>query len=362
MLRSDKIDGEDTVRAVETIERNAKQQARLIEDLLDVSRIISGKMRLEVRPVELTPIVEGAVDAVRPAAEAKQLQLEAFVDPSVGLIFCDPNRIQQVLWNLVSNAVKFTPAGGRAEVEVTGMDGHVVISVRDTGEGIDQEFLPYVFDRFRQNDEKPARKHAGLGLGLAIVRHLVEMHGGTVAADSPGKGQGSTFTVKLPIRAAIAAELVHSEAGRPADEKTGSTECETQSLDGLQLLVVDDDADTLEMLVVALERSGAEVRGASSAADALEHLSRWQPDLIVSDIAMPGQDGYALIKCVRALEQERGQTIKAIALTAYASAADRANVVAAGFNLHVAKPVEPTDLIMAIANLTGIDRLSAAGD
>jgi PAS domain S-box-containing protein len=364
MLRSDKIDEEDAVHAVQIIERNAKQQARLIEDLLDVSRIISGKMRLEIHATEVSQIVEGAVNAVRPAAEAKQVELRASIDPAVGIITCDPNRLQQVLWNLVSNAVKFTPSGGKAELIVEDVNAHVLITVRDTGEGIDREFLPYVFDRFRQHDEKPARTHSGLGLGLAIVRHLVEMHGGTVAADSPGKGQGATFTVMLPIKAALSPEDAPACVEEsPRSETDEPSDYGSVSLDGLQVMVVDDDRDTLEMLVVVLKRNGAQVRSASSVADAIAHLAGWEPDLIVSDISMPGEDGYSLIRRVRALERERGFQTRAIALTAYASANDRRKVISAGFNMHVSKPVEPMDLIRAIANLTGLDTLSAgAGD
>jgi PAS domain S-box-containing protein len=348
LLRNRKFNEATKVRALETIERNAKSQLQLIEDLLDVSRIIRGQLRLTVRPVELIPVISAALDTVRAAAEAKAIQLEIELDPLAGLVSGDPDRLQQVVWNLLSNAVKFTPRGGRVQIRLSRVDSCVEIAVSDTGIGISADFLPYVFERFRQADSTSTRSYSGLGLGLAIVRHLVELQGGTVHATSEGEGQGATFTVKLPL---MAVSLQSSSAAAPKAE--GGTLLENSlMLKGLRVLVVDDEADARELLTTVLEEYGASVTKVASVGEALEALERLSLDVLVSDIGMPGEDGYELICKVRTLSVRGGQ-IPAVALTAYARDEERTRSLAAGFQVHMSKPVEPAQLATVIANLAG---------
>jgi signal transduction histidine kinase len=354
ILRTSKLDEETTARALEAIERNAQSQAKLIEDLLDVSRIITGKMRVDVAPVDLASVIEAALDTVRPAARAKEIRLEPALDPAVGPVPGDGARLQQVIWNLLSNAVKFTPRGGRVEVRLQRLGSYAEITVSDTGHGIKQEFLPYIFERFRQADSSISRAHSGLGLGLAIVRHLVELHGGRVSVASGGEGQGATFKVKLPI-------AIAQDSGRVShsDEKGDqfmpaqalSFECHP-ALRGLRVLVVDDDLDARTLFKSILERCGAEIISVSSADEAHGALESGKPDIVVSDIGMPVEDGYAFIRKVRAKElREQDGRLPAVALTAHARIEDRLQALSAGYQAHLAKPVEPAELVAVIASL-----------
>jgi PAS domain S-box-containing protein len=345
LLRAGDLNAETTARALETIERNAKAQSQLIEDLLDVSRVISGKLSLHVRPIELVSIIEAAVDAVRLAAEAKNIELQVTLDPMTDPVSGDPDRLQQVVWNLLLNAVKFTPQRGRVQVRLERINSHVEITVSDTGKGIGKEFLPYVFDRFRQADSSITRKQGGLGLGLAIVRHLVEMHGGTVRACSPGEGQGATFTVELPLavngdRGLLPVELPPRSRLTAGASYQTPLEC-LPRLDSLRVLVVEDEVDARDLVVTVLGRCKAQVRAVASVAEALDVLQGFKPDVLVSDIEMPGEDGYALIRKVRAMEAERGGRIPAAALTAHAKAEDRLRALSSGYDVHVSKPFEP---------------------
>ncbi|MEN3333583.1 MAG: hypothetical protein V7641_2948 [Blastocatellia bacterium] len=356
VLRRLDQDPEAVRRGIEAIERNSKMQSRLIEDILDVSRIITGKFSLDVRPLELVSLIEAALESVRPAADARKIQLQAALDPQAGPVSGDPHRLQQVVWNLLSNAIKFTPAGGRVEIRLERNDSQVEIKVTDTGQGINAEFLPHVFDRFRQADSTSSRRHGGLGLGLAIVRHLVEMHGGTAQAFSDGEDQGATFVVQLPLLALRQSSLKSTE--RAATSATAAADGDANQgsatkLKGIRVLVVDDETDALEMLNLMLKQYGAEVRVAASTREALEVLKQWQPDVLVSDVGMPDEDGYALIDQVRAWEAERGYNIPAVALTGYAGALDRSRLLAAGYQLHFPKPVEIAELASAVAALTG---------
>jgi signal transduction histidine kinase/ActR/RegA family two-component response regulator len=348
MLRGGKLDAAGERRAVEIIERNARSQAQLIEDLLDVSRIITGKLRLDVHPVELPQLVEAAIDSVRPTAEVKGVRLGTVIDPHAGLVAGDPERLKQVVWNLLSNAIKFTPRGGRVQTILRRVNSHLEIAVSDTGQGIAAEFLPYVFDRFRQADASSTRAHGGLGLGLAIVRHLVELHGGRVRAESAGIGQGATFIVELPLSplAPPTAERRH-----PAIDGTTASGAHAPNIAGLRVLAVDDDDDTLETLRTLLQQHGAEVRTAASSESGLEVFERWRPDLIISDIGMPGEDGYHFIRRIRARPAGQGGRVPALALTAYARIDDRLQVLSAGFQMHVPKPIEPAELIAVVASL-----------
>ncbi|HKV06659.1 MAG TPA: ATP-binding protein, partial [Thermoanaerobaculia bacterium] len=297
LLRSGTLDAERTARALETIERNAHSQSRLIEDLLDVSSIISGKMSLEVRPIQLPPILDAALDAVRPAAEAKAIRLERSFTPETVMIQGDPDRLQQVVWNLLANGVKFTPEGGSVRISLERRGQRAVITVSDTGRGIDPGFLPHAFEPFRQADGSITRSHSGLGLGLAIVRRLVELHGGTVSAESAGPGEGATFVVQLPLRAELSERRAKDGGGSP---ESSGLECPPQ-LHRLRVLVVDDEPDARELLLTLLEDCGAQVEAAASVREALEAFPRLRPEVLISDIAMPGEDGYDLIRQVRAL-------------------------------------------------------------
>jgi PAS domain S-box-containing protein len=347
MLRNDHLDPTQSAKALEVIERNARLQAQLIEDLLDVARIVEGKVRLQVRPVDLSEVVENAVDTVRPAAEAKDVRLQLVLDSTITLPG-DPERLQQVVWNLLSNAVKFTPKGGRIHIVLERVNSHIEIAVSDTGAGIAPDQVSRLFERFWQADSSTTRVHTGLGLGLSIVRHLTELHGGTVTAESPGVGQGSTFTVKLPLAPMV----------RTADELTRRhptlqhAVVPNARLDGVRVLLVDDEPDSNEAVRMLLDHCGAEVRVAGSAAHAYEILFRWKPDVLLTDIGMPGEDGYSLLARIRKQQGERGQ-VPAIALTAFASPDDRARLLSAGFRLHLAKPVEPGELTTAIAAVVG---------
>jgi PAS domain S-box-containing protein len=345
LLRMGKLDADTSARALETIERNTKLQAQLIEDLLDVSRIITGKLRLQARPLQLAASVESAIDAVRPTADAKGVDIGCEMEDEVGPVSGDPDRLQQVLWNLLSNAVKFTPQGGRIDVRLGQVGPSVEITVSDTGEGITPEFLPYVFERFRQVDSTAARVHGGLGLGLAIARHLVELHGGSIRAQSPGVGQGATFSVRLPIMAAPARPPRGETRPRPA---AGVAADGALALEGKRVLVVDDQADARGYLTVALQQCGAEVVTAASAREALDALQRRHPDVLVSDIGMPGEDGFALIEKVRALDPASGGRVPAVALTAYARNEDRTRALMAGYDMHLPKPVDPHTLADAV--------------
>jgi len=351
LLRQGKLDAKSAANAIETIHRNAKAQIQLIEDILDVSRIITGKLRLDVRPVDLIAVIQAALDIVRPAAEAKEIEINAILDPVAGLSRGDPNRLQQVVWNLLSNAVKFTPIGGRVAVRLEHAGNSATITVSDTGQGISADFLPHVFERFRQGDASTRRVHSGLGLGLAIVRHLVELHGGSVGAYSAGVGRGSSFTVTLPLAAALKeparSRLLQQNAagGLRADVP--------QALTGLRVLAVDDEPDARDMLTALLRELGAEIRTCASAAEALAVLCEGRTDVLVADIGMPIEDGFDLIRLVRALPADRGGNVPAVALTAYARAEDRAKALAAGYQIHLSKPVDPNVLATAIAGVAG---------
>ncbi len=347
MLRGQQLPEDQAIKALEVIERNARMQAQLIEDLLDVARIVEGKLRLQVRPVSLVDVVQNAAEIVRTAAEAKDIRLQLVLDTTVPPIPGDPDRLQQVVWNLLTNAVKFTPKGGRVHIVLERVNSHVEIAVSDTGTGVSPEHLPHLFERFWQADSSTTRVYAGLGLGLAIVRHLSELHGGTVTAESAGKGQGSTFTVKLPL---APISRTAGESARRHPTLSDGRPLPSARLDGIRVLVVDDEPDANEALRVLLDHCGAEVRVAASAAHALEILGRWLPDVLVTDVGMPGEDGYWLLAKVRARSDGRGR-LPAIALTAYASSEDRARLLSAGFALHVAKPTEPSELTAAIASV-----------
>ncbi len=353
LLQTGDFDAEKSKRALETIERNARAQNQLIDDLLDVSRIITGKLRLDVSPVELSMVIEAAVDVVRPAAEARNIRLRMLLDPSAGAVSGDANRLQQVVWNLLTNAVKFTLKGGQVEVRLERVNSHVEIAVSDTGQGIAPEFVPHVFDRFRQADQSATRTHGGLGLGLSIVRQLVEQHGGTVGVESEGVGQGTTFTIKLPRLVTVRRkEANETERVHPTSGGKIPFDC-APSLKGLRVLVVDDEPDTRELLRVALERCDSIVTTADSAAEALAAFAETKHDIIVCDIGMPEEDGYTLIGKVRALPAEQGGRTPAIALMAYARAEDRVRALMAGFQVHIPKPVEPVELAAVVASLAG---------
>jgi PAS domain S-box-containing protein len=352
MLRMKELDEETSERALETVERNARVQAQLIEDLLDVSRIITGKLRLDVRPMELMPVIEAAIDAVRPAAAAKNIELQTALDPLAGPVSGDPNRLQQVVWNLLANAVKFTPGSGQVKVSLERVDAHVEVIVSDTGQGIKPDFLPYVFDRFRQADGSSTRLHGGLGLGLAIVRHLIELHGGTVRAESSGEGQGATFHLQLPLMPVRNADFgLQNENQVSAPLQSPIRNPHSATLRGLRVLVVDDEQDARHLIATVLEKQGAEVFAAGSAREALGTLEREMPDVLISDLGMPDEDGLALIRQVRERGRESGGEIPAAAVSAYAGEDNRQQALAAGFQLHVAKPVDPQELIEVVRSL-----------
>ncbi|HEY3581455.1 MAG TPA: PAS domain S-box protein [Pyrinomonadaceae bacterium] len=350
MIRSGEVEGANASRAIETIERNARSQARLIDDLLDVSRIITGNLRLDLHPLNLAPIVEAAIDALRPTADVKGIQIRTDTSGTC-LVKGDPNRLRQVIWNLLSNSIKFTQRGGVVSIRLGCVGATVRLTVADTGEGISAEFLPYVFDRFRQAEGSISRKQGGLGLGLAVVRHLVELHGGSISAESSGLGEGSVFTVELPLaeerRDPALAEERRREVERRRSRK-GSIR-----LDGVHVLLVEDDDDSRKLLGAMLKRYGVRVTATKSVAEALSVFPTDVPDVLISDIGMPDEDGYELIRKLRALPPEKGGQVRAIALTGYASRKDRERALATGYDQHIAKPIEQADMIAAIAALIG---------
>lgn len=351
LLRKQKFSPEKAARALEIIERNAHVQTQLIEDLLDVSRIIRGQLRLNICPVDLNQIIETALDTLKPAADAKGIVLESFLEPATGSANGDPDRLQQVVWNLLSNAIKFTSPEGRVSIYLEWLDRDVQIRVQDTGKGLPKNVIPYIFDRFRQAEASTTRSHGGLGLGLAIVRHLVELHGGTVWCESAGSGRGSTFTVQLP-RQSFYQQEEDTESAPTRVEATAPAPS-SSTLVGLRVLVVDDEPDALEYFKIVFEEEGAQVTVANSVSKALQAIEASPPDVLVSDIGMPVEDGYSLIARVRDLERQRGGFLPAVALTAYARKEDRQRTLAAGFQMHLSKPVEPNELVTAIAKLTG---------
>ena len=341
-------------QGLEVIERNTRVQTQLIEDLLDMSRIISGKVRLDVQRVDLAVVVEAAIQSVLPALESKGIRLHTVLDPIGGTVMGDPNRLQQVLWNLLSNAAKFTPKGGRVQVLLERVNSHIEVSVVDNGQGIKPEFLPHVFERFQQADSSSTRQYGGLGLGLAIVRHLVELHGGKVRAKSPGIGQGSTFVVVLPLVAVHDEQIDETRLHPRSGSQVRAADC--PSMSGIKVLAVDDEPDSLKMVARVLELCGCVVLTATSAAEGLELVKRERPDVLVSDIGMPQEDGYALLHKVRSLRPEEGGNTPAIALTAFARSEDRRRAMLAGFQMHVSKPVESAELMAVVANVAGLTR------
>jgi PAS domain S-box-containing protein len=355
VLRQDQANAAVVSRAVLSIHRNAQAQAQLVSDLLDVSRITSGRLRLQVGAVDLARVVVAALDTVRPAAEAKGIELEPVLDSGAGEISGDPDRLQQVVWNLLSNAVKFTPRGGRVHVRVEAVQSHVQMVVEDNGPGIDPEFLPQVFDRFRQQDASSTRTHQGLGLGLAIVRHLVEMHGGTVGAENKEERSGALFTVRLPRRS-VAVATGEVPAARGARARPEVPLSEAPDLSGLRVLVADDHEDARELVRMVLEGRGATVLAVASSAEALAALLSSPPDVLMADSEMPGEDGYSLIRRVRALPPEDGGFVPAVALTAYASSQDRVNALLAGYSAHLSKPVPAAELVAVVARLASMGR------
>ncbi|MDQ3799703.1 MAG: PAS domain S-box protein [Acidobacteriota bacterium] len=350
LLMTNSMDEAAKARAIETIGRNAKAQSQIIEDLLDVSRIITGKLSLNTTLTELETVIKTALESLYPAAESKNIEIASLFDFPARFIWGDPDRLQQIMWNLLSNAIKFTPKGGRIEVSLRQFDSHIQIRVSDTGQGISQEFLPFVFDRFSQADGTSTRKYGGLGLGLAIVRHLVEMHGGTVEVDSPGLDQGTTFIVTLPVRATFDRQPAPDEA-LPQATEADPVAAAYPKLRGLQVLIVDDDEDARLLLTTIIEKSGASVLTAGSASEALAALADSKPHILISDIGMPGEDGYSLIRKVRA-RYAGADKIPAIALTAYARGEDRALALEAGFQMHIAKPVNPEELLSILKQLS----------
>jgi signal transduction histidine kinase len=354
LLRARPSDLKQIGEGLETIERNARSQAQIIDDLLEMSRIISGKLRLDVQQIDLAAITESSIRTVRPAADAKAIRLQPILDPRAGPISGDPARIEQILWNLLSNAIKFTPKFGLVQVVLARVNSHIELTVSDSGIGISPDFLPFLFDRFRQADASTTRQHRGIGLGLSIVKSLVEMHGGTVTASSGGSGQGSTFVVKLPLT------TVRSEvAPPPSDRRQASTPSSTSSSDrvpmltGLRILVVDDEPDARELLKRILSEYEAQVDVAASADEAMTAIAAQVPDVLVSDIGMPGVDGYELLRTIRGLAPEAGGQIPAVALTAFARSEDRQRALLTGYQSHIAKPVQAAELITVIASVAG---------
>ena len=353
LLRGGRLDDATAARGLEAIERNAAAQAQVISDILDLSRMVGAKFRLNVRPLQLAPVAAAALEPLMPAATAKAIKVQTLLDPAAGLVVGDPDRLRQVVWNLAANAVKFTPRGGRVTVRVERLPhADVRLVVEDTGEGISADFLPHVFERFRQGDASNTRSHGGLGLGLAVVRHLVELHGGTIEARSEGEGRGATFTVVLPV--ADPAPLP-PEAPAPAGGADPSTclPADAPDLSGVRVLVVDDGEDVREVVSVVLRQCGAEVRAVGTASEALEELAGFAPHVLVSEVEMRGETGFSLMQKVRALPPERGGLVPAAALSAYGRTDDRVQALLAGFQIHVPKPVQPAELVAVVASLAG---------
>ncbi|WP_395736831.1 ATP-binding protein [Prosthecobacter sp.] len=356
ILLSGHCDPEELRQGIEVIDRNAHAQCRIIDDLLDMNRILSGKVRLEVQRVELIPLLEDAIENARPSATAKNLRLQSVFDPAAQPVFGDPNRLQQIFWNLVNNAIKFTPSGGRIQVLLARVHSHLEIRVTDTGIGIDPEFLPHVFERFRQADASSTRRQGGLGLGLAIVKHLAELHGGTMKASSGGKNQGSTFTLMLPM-VVIQPETV-SERSHPSSTDRSVSVGDAPNLDQVRVMVVDDEEDSRNLLKMMLTKAGAVVTTASSVQQALDLWTDTMPNVLISDIGMPDRDGYSLIRDIRQLPASKGGNIPAIALTAYTRTEDRIKAIAAGFQMHIAKPADAVELMTMVASLAGKPQLA----
>jgi signal transduction histidine kinase/ActR/RegA family two-component response regulator len=349
LLRSGTLDKEKTDRGLEVIERNVVSLSQLIDDLVDVSRVVSGKFRLDVRPIELVPVIKAAVESQRPASDAKAIRLHLVLDDRAGQISGDSERLQQVMGNLLSNAIKFTPKGGSVQVTLGRAESHVEMGVADSGIGIESAFLPHVFEPFQQAMDGSMRRHGGLGLGLSIVRHIVELHGGEIIAESPGPGRGSRFTIKLPLLGMAGPN--GTPRPRHPTAADGISDVLLRRLDNIRVLLVDDEPTANEAVQALLDACGAEVRVAGSAAQALQVLDAWMPDVLISDIAMPEEDGYALIRKIRARSAARGGDVPAAALTAYAKIEDRVSILAAGFQMYLSKPADPSELIAVVASL-----------
>jgi signal transduction histidine kinase/ActR/RegA family two-component response regulator len=351
LLRRGSLNASSAQQAMEIIERNLQAQRRIVEDILDVSRIITGNLPIEAAPVDLPLVIESAADSMRLAAEAKGIELKTTIDPQASVVSGDAGRLQQVVWNLISNAIKFTSRKGRVQILTERIDAQVEIKVIDTGPGIKPEFLPYIFDRFRQEDSSTTRAQGGLGLGLSIVRHLVELHGGTVTAENRIDTQGAIFTVRLPLTAASATKS--PPAAQAMQFGQASPKNQTSSIAGLRVLLVDDETDGRELVKIMLEQNGVQVKAAASAVEALQTFAEWKPDILVSDIGMPEEDGYSLIRKVRSLPQEQGGNVPAAALTGYVGQEDYVKALSAGYQSHIKKPVELEELIAVVTSLTG---------
>jgi CheY-like chemotaxis protein len=352
LMRTGAMGADELAEAIEVIERNARTQTRIVEDLLDLSRIIAGKMRLDVQRVDLAAVVSAAVETLKPAADFKGVRMTSVLDPLVGPMKGDPARLQQVVWNLLSNAIKFTDKGGKVQVALERVNSHVEIAVSDTGAGIKPEFLPHVFDRFRQAEGSTVRRHSGMGIGLSIVKQLVEMHGGNVRAKSPGPGHGSTFIVALPLSVSTHDDEEPDRA-HPRGPSARTSQCDQVDLAGVRVLVVDDEPDARLLITRILQTRNADVATAASMDEALEVVRREPPHVVISDLGMPAHDGYELIQAVRALPATHGGNIPAAALSAFARSEDRRRAMMAGFQTHVAKPVEPEELLAVVASLAG---------
>jgi CheY-like chemotaxis protein len=351
ILRHGNLQGEELEQGLDIIERNARVQARIIEDLLDMSRIISGKVRLDVQWIELSAVLNESIETLRSTAQAKGVYLQARLDPFARPIFGDPNRLQQVFWNLLNNAIKFTPKDGKVEVLLKQVSSEVQVSVIDTGEGIAPEFLPYIFDRFQQGDSSTTRRHGGLGLGLAIVKQLVELHGGNVRVQSDGLGKGATFNVRLPLTAVYPEP--EKEGHLPEATLRENPPIPEVSLADIQVLVVDDEIDARDLVKKLLEMAGAMVSTAGSASEAMGHILAGRPDVLICDIGMQEEDGYSLIRRLRGMEKKEEGVLPAVALSAYARSEDRTKAIRSGFQIHLAKPVEPAELLAVISSLAG---------
>lgn len=344
---------EEVSEAATVIERNGRAQAQIIEDLLDMSRVITGKMRLDVQAVDLADAIRSAVDTVMPAASARDITLQLVLDPRAGRILGDASRLEQVFWNLLSNAIKFTPKQGKVQVSLERVNSHVEVRVSDTGQGMSPELLPYVFERFRQGDTSTQRRHGGLGLGLSLVKHLVELHGGSVSAQSGGEGQGSTFVVNLPVQIASPEESGDEERAHPAARDQRTRSFQAPPIADLKVLLLDDEADARSLTSLLLEQHGVEVHPAATAAEAIALLKQVRPHVVVSDIGMPGTDGYQFMRMVRALPDEEGGRTPAVALTAFARSEDRTKALLSGYQAHVTKPVDAHELVAIVAALAG---------